>query len=301
MRLRGQAAGCQPLRGPDASKESGRQAAPYAMTGSDPVSRPDDQIPRAAAVRRACGGLCHLDRACQGREPRPPGRAGASPSRPGRRSISPPARGTRRRRSPRMSPASSPATSPRRCCWRRPSSPPPRASPTWRRRGRTPRRCPSRTRASISSPAASPPHHFPDVPTFVAEVWRVLKAGRHVRPGRQHLARCGIDARVLQRRTARRGADLQRLREDPRPEPRPLPRHGRVDEVLSRYRLRGAAQGAPAQGHGVPALGRAPGLRPGHDRAAALHADRRLAGAAGVPQAARRTTASSGSPSTRPS
>src|SRR5204863_8815521 len=37
-----------------------------------------EQIPGAAAVRRACGGLCDVERARQGREPRPPGRAGAA-------------------------------------------------------------------------------------------------------------------------------------------------------------------------------------------------------------------------------
>ena len=37
-------------------------------------------------------------------------------------------------------------------------------------------------------------HHFPDVPTFVAEVWRVLKGGGNVRAGRQHLAGREVDA-----------------------------------------------------------------------------------------------------------
>ena len=40
------------------------------------------------------------------------------------------------------------------------------------------------------------PHHFPDIPTFVAEVWRTLKPGGTFAAGRQHLARCGIDRRA---------------------------------------------------------------------------------------------------------
>ena len=51
--------------------------------------------------------------------------------------------------------------------------------------------------ASTSSPAASPRITFPDVPTFVARGLARAEGGRHVRAGRQHLARCGIDSRLL--------------------------------------------------------------------------------------------------------
>ena len=106
------------------------------------------------------------------------------------------------------------------------------------------------------------------------EVWRVLRAGRHLRARRQHLARCGSTPGFSECRFARCGAHLQRLREDPRPQPRPLPRHGRVDRGALRHRLQRARQGAHAQGHGVPALGRADGLRSRHHRASARHARR---------------------------
>ena len=102
-------------------------------------------------------------------------------------------------------------------------------------------------------------HHFPDVPTFVAEVWRVLRGGGvfalvdNISPDAE------FDAGLRQRRVARCGARLQCLREDPRSQPRPLPRHGRMGRDAERHRLRGPAQGASAQGHGVPALGRALG------------------------------------------
>ena len=105
------------------------------------------------------------------------------------------------------------------------------------------------------------PHHFPDVPTFVAEVWRTLKGGGTFALVDNIAPDAEFDAGLLQRRAARCGADLQRVREDPRPEPRPLPRHGRVERGADRHRLRASAQGAPAQGHGVPVLGRAPGRR----------------------------------------
>ena len=49
-------------------------------------------------------------------------------------------------------------------------------------------------------------HHFPDVPTFVGEVWRVLKAGGTFALVDNISPDAGIDAGLLQRRAARCGA-----------------------------------------------------------------------------------------------
>ena len=90
------------------------------------------------------------------------------------------------------------------------------------------------------------------------------ESGRHLRAGRQHLAR------MRSRRPASPNAELrdaalvynafEKIRD---------PSHGRClgmaewTEVLSDTGFKVLAQGAPAQGHGVPALGRAAGLRCG--------------------------------------
>ena len=130
------------------------------------------------------------------------------------------------------------------------------------------------------------PHHFPDVPTFVAEVWRMLKPGGtfalvdNIAPDAESTP--GFSSAELRDAALTYNA-FEKIRD---------PSHGRClgmaewSEVLSDTGLRDRAQGAPAQGHGVPALGRAPGQRCGHDPAAALHADGRVAGPAGLPQAA---------------
>ena len=80
-------------------------------------------------------------------------------------------------------------------------------------------------------------HHFPDVPTFVSEVWRVLRAGGTFALVDNISPDAEFDSRLSECRVARCGARLQRLREDPRPQPRPLPRHGRVDRGALRHRL----------------------------------------------------------------
>ena len=82
------------------------------------------------------------------------------------------------------------------------------------------------------------PHHFPDIPTFVAEVWRVLKAGGTFALVDNIAPDAEFDAGLLRAPScAMRPLDLQRVREDPRSEPRPLPRHGRMERGHRRHRL----------------------------------------------------------------
>ena len=132
-------------------------------------------------------------------------------------------------------------------------------------------------------------HHFPDVPTFVAEVWRVLKGGGTFALVDNISPDADLDAGLLRAPSCATRPLVYNAFEKIRD-----PSHGRClgmaewSEVLADTGLEVAAQGAPAQGHGVPALGRAPGLRCGDDRAAARHADGGRAGAEGVPQAAAR-------------
>ena len=157
-------------------------------------------------------------------------------------------------------------------------------------------------RASISSPAASPRIISPTCRPSCAEVLARAEGRRHLCAGRQHLARCGVDAGLCHRRAARGGPRLQRLREAPRPEPRPLPRHGRMDRDAERHRPRGRCtrSGCPRTWSSSRGPSAWAAMRATIERLRAMLAEG-VAGAEGIPQAAPARTASSGSRSTRPS
>ena len=123
------------------------------------------------------------------------------------------------------------------------AKPPSAASPMCAPPTPRPRRCRSRMRASIWSPAASRRITSTRSRQFLAEVHRVLKPGGAVRAGRQ----CGAGR---QRRRLR-----QRLRALPRSEPPARLDHGGMARRAQSRRLCRRARRADLQDDGIQELG----------------------------------------------